>query len=94
MQVVYTGDALEEPVLVIALAAEMARDERIERGSEHIEALGLRREGPAADPDTLFAIAKAADVGGLLAGTAFQIRVLPWCRRILARFHNADARAS
>ena len=29
LQVVYTGDALEEPVLVIALAAEMARDERI-----------------------------------------------------------------
>eukprot|EP00439_Symbiodinium_sp_Y106_P048976 s1592_g6.t1 len=38
--VVYTGDALEEPVLVIALAAEMARDERIELDTVKLQVTG------------------------------------------------------
>ena len=110
LEVVDGGDARQEPVLVVALMPELARNERImsQRGTERCETLRFWRESPVSgsllhwdrarmlakrfvgkkkvsDPNALFTLAKVA---------AFQIRVLPWCRRIRARSHNANARAS
>ena len=70
LEVVDGGDARQEPVMVVALMPELARDERImsQRGAERCETLRFWRESPVSDPDALFTLAKVSDVGGLLAG--------------------------
>ena len=70
LDVVDGGDARQEPVMVVALMPELARDERImsQRGAERCETLRFWRESPVSDPDALFTLAKVSDVGGLLAG--------------------------
>ena len=68
LQVIDGGNALEEPVLVIALTPKLARDERImpQGGAEHGEALGFGRESPVTYPYALLISAQVADVWGLL----------------------------
>ena len=70
LEVVDGGDARQEPVMVVALMPELARDERImsQRGAERCETLRFWRESPVSDPDALFTLAKVSDVGGLLVG--------------------------
>ena len=68
LQVIDGGNALEEPVLVIALTPKLARDERImpQGGAEHGEALGFGRESPVTYPYALLISAQVADVWRLL----------------------------
>jgi len=67
-QVIHSGKALEEPVLVIALTPKLARDERVmpQGRTEHGEALGFGQEGPVTDPYAFRISAKVADVWGFL----------------------------
>ena len=70
LEVVDGGDARQEPVLVVALMPELARDERImsQRGAERSETLRFWRDSPVSDLDALFTLAKVSDVGELFTG--------------------------
>ena len=96
LEVVDGGDARQEPVMVVALMPELARDERITCPKGEPSAVrpcdsGGRVQSPT---QTLSSPSPRSAMSGGSSPAAFQIRVLPWCRRIRARSHNADARAS
>ena len=70
LQVVEAGQALEEPVVVLAFLLEVPRDKGVvpEGGSEHGEPLVFRRERPVPNPDGRRPItaAEVCDAAGLL----------------------------